>query len=327
MRWLWVWVFVVVALRAGRAVAQPAVLPQGDARPWAEGIPEAEQAVASGLYAAGNAEFTEARFAQALAKYREAIRHWDHPAIRFNMAVCLINLGALAEARDNIERALAYQAGPLGAAAYAQALTDRKLLDGQLAHIKTACNEPGAVVTLDGKYLFTAPGASEQYLMPGQHEIAATKPGFRTAFMTFSAVASQVVTYDLRPSSETGARRWRYWNYVVEGGGALIAGGALAYLSAHSDLTDYDAKAAVRCPHGCTKAQVHGYPDLRADKDHAATKQVVAFSLFSVGGAAVAIGVLGLIFDQPHVRTEMVRATPVVALAPGGAVGALRWQF
>jgi hypothetical protein len=43
------------------------------------GVPEAEQELARALHAEGNAEFAELRFAQALAKYREALRHWDHP--------------------------------------------------------------------------------------------------------------------------------------------------------------------------------------------------------------------------------------------------------
>src|SRR5262245_38801293 len=40
------------------------------ARPWADGVPEAEQALASELYVAGNYEFTESHYAQALAKYK-----------------------------------------------------------------------------------------------------------------------------------------------------------------------------------------------------------------------------------------------------------------
>lgn len=182
---------------------------------WAEGVPEAEQAIAREAYALGNAEFAESRFAQALTKYREAIKHWDHPAIRFNMAVCLINLGQLLEARDDLERSLAYGAAPLGGDSYAQGLTYRTLLDGQLGHVEATCTEAGAVVTLDGKLLFAAPGSARRHVLPGAHQLAAAKPGFRAAEVTFEAAAGKPVRYDLQPLPELAQRRWRYWKHLV----------------------------------------------------------------------------------------------------------------
>jgi len=159
-------------------------------RPWADGVPEAEQALASELYVAGNQEFTESHYAQALAKYKEALRHWDHPAIRYNIAVCLINLDQLVEAREHLERSIMYGAAPFRGDAYREALTHRKLLDNQLARVKIVCNEVGAQVALDGKQLFTAPGAIDQYLLPGDHQVVATKPGYLTASKTLVLVAS-----------------------------------------------------------------------------------------------------------------------------------------
>src|ERR1041384_5557334 len=99
------WMFAcMLALLSTRAHAQPSLeptaTPKADApRPWAAGVSESEQAVALKLYVAGNLEFAESRFAQALAKYKEAIQHWEHPAIRYNMAVCLINLDQPLEAK------------------------------------------------------------------------------------------------------------------------------------------------------------------------------------------------------------------------------------
>ena len=68
-----------------------------DNKPWAAGVSEAEQKTALVIYKQGNVEFEESRYAQALAKYREALRHWDHPAIHFNMA-------ALAASRSGAAR-------------------------------------------------------------------------------------------------------------------------------------------------------------------------------------------------------------------------------
>jgi len=335
MRWL---VACLVAWSAGSAAAQPAptdampVSPYDDddgVRPWAQGVPEAEQATARAAYALGNAEFAESRFAQALAKYREAIRHWDHPAIRFNMAVCLINLGQLLDARDSLERGMAYGAAPLGSESYAQGLTYRTLLDGQLAHVEATCTEAGAVVTLDGKYLFTAPGSARQYMLPGSHQLTAGKPGFRAAEVTFDAAAGKPVHYDLQPLPELAQRRWRYWKHLVGAGGAVVGAGALTYLAAHSAFADYDDAVTAACKEtmGCTVDQVRSMPQLRARKDRAETEQTVAVSLFAVGGAAVVAGVLGLIVDQPRLRPEPGRAVPVVTAVPGGATIALGWTY
>ena len=181
-----------------RAAPAPA-LPPGNARPWAQGVSDRAQAVAFELYSAGNREFVELRFAQALAKYREAIRHWDHPAIRFNIAVCLINLDQIVEARDNLERSLAHGAAALGADAYAQALTQRTLLDGKLARLTLDCPEPDEEVMIDGKLVFKGPGTVEQFLLPGEHQVVATKPGFLPASRKIVLAAGASAAFEIRP--------------------------------------------------------------------------------------------------------------------------------
>lgn len=322
----------LVAGSAPRASADPATIPTApgddEARPWTRGVSEAEQEVARRLHAEGNAEFAELRFAQALAKYREALRHWDHPAIRFNIAVSLINLDQLVEAKDNLERSLVYRAAALGSDAYTQGMTYRKLLDAQLAHLQIACAEPGAVVTLDGKYLFTAPGTIDQFLLPGDHQLAATKAGLRTVVMTATGVAGKPSAFVLRPAPELRPPHWRYWKHVLGGGGALVAVGTLTLLWASRGFDDYDRQIAERCPlTGCSKEKKAGFTDLNAELAGARTKQTVAFSLFGIGGAAIAVGVIGLIVDQPRIRPDASRAVPVVTLAPGRASVALRWAY
>jgi len=314
---------------------EPALPPEYEKpRPWAVGVSEDEQAIARALYVAGNHEITESHFTQALARYREAIRHWDNPAIRYNMAVCLINLDQPVEARDNLERSLAYGADPLGADLYAQGLTYRKLLDAQLAHVKIVCREPGAVVTLDGKLLFTAPGMADQFLLPGDHQVVATKVGFLTASKTLVLVAGKLTTDDIRPTLEVKpttrmVRHWERWKpwAVLAGGGAMIALGAGGYAIARSSFAAYDHGIAGRCPDGCDAATVSGFSDLRHTKKVAGIEQVVAFSLFSAGGAAVITGVLGLVANQPQVRLDSPRALPVVTPTRDGATVSMKWGF
>lgn len=151
------------------AHAQPTA-PAGDAdaRPWAAGVPAAEQAIALALYDAGNRAFTESHPVQAIAKYNEALLHWDHPAIRYNLAVCLIDLDQPAVAREDLERSLAFGEPALGPEAYRQAMIYRKLLDAQLSRVTIAAREPGVVVLLDGKWLFTGPGEASPSCAPAR---------------------------------------------------------------------------------------------------------------------------------------------------------------
>src|SRR6476620_10100923 len=110
-------------------------------RPWAEGVPQEQQDQALGLFKEGNQLFEASQHAAALARYREALKIWEHPAIRYNAAVVLINLDQPLAAFDDLERALRYGVAPLGADTYQQALTYRKLLLGQLAELEVSCNE------------------------------------------------------------------------------------------------------------------------------------------------------------------------------------------
>lgn len=168
---------------------------------WSDGVPEKERRVARKLYASGNKEFAESRFAQALAQYQEALRHWDHPAFHFNLAICLINLGRPVEALDNIERSLVYGPAALGADHYQQAITYRNLLEGQLARVTIECSEPGAKVTIDGRFLFAGPGAKEEVVLPGEHQVVAVKSGFLTSSETFIIVAGRTMRRDIQLAS------------------------------------------------------------------------------------------------------------------------------
>jgi hypothetical protein len=191
---------VVLALTVPckQARSQPALpaepSPTHEPRPWAKGTSESEQALAFELYRAGNAEFAKSRFAEAFVKYREAIRHWDHPAIRYNMAICLMNLDALVEAKDNLDRSLAYGDSPLGTEHYEQGLRLRARLAAQLATLEITSQEPGTDVALDGELLFRAPGGAHAVVMPGLHQVVANGPGLPMLSHSVILVAGTATT-------------------------------------------------------------------------------------------------------------------------------------
>ena len=294
--------------------------------PWAAGVTDAEQAVALDLYEQGNVEFQASRFAQALAKYGDALKHWNHPAIHFNMAVCLINLDQPLEARVHLEKALEFGAPALGAEIYSQGLTYKHSLDGQIARVAIACSEPGAVVTLDGTNMFTSPGEAERFVLPGRHQVVATKPGFLTSSETLDLQPAKLTKYDVRlvafKSTAKLVRRWQPWvPYAVVAGGVAVAGvGALFYRAASDNFARYDAGVRSNCPRGCDAAMAAALGDVNARKQRGEVEQGVAFSLFATGGAALIAGLVGIVLNQPHTSLE-------VAPTASGATASIRWGF
>jgi len=319
---------------ASVARAQPVPPAERPDRPWAKGVSEDAQKQALQLFEEGNKLFENSEHAAALAKYRQALSVWDHPAIRYNAAVALINLDQPLAANDNLELALRYGEAPFNSETHQQALTYRKLLRGQLAELKVACVEPGADVALDGATLFLAPGEAALWLTPGTHQLVARKPGYLTETRSLSLLPGKPVVETLA-LQEIGSlptrtvRRWPTWKpWAVVGGGALLAlAGLPLLLDARSDLIAYDEQIAQSCqPMGCAA----GDPDLQgpnALRDRAHTKNVVALSLFAVGGAVAATGVALVILNQPRTVPADERAHAAVTPLVGRGVVGLSLAF
>ena len=126
-------------------------LAHADDQPWAAGVSAADQKTAFALYAEGNGFFEHDRYKEALEKYDQAIKVWDHPAIRYNAAVCLINLDRWLEAYDYLTAALRYGEAPLGHDIYRQAEMQMTSVSKEVADLQVKCDEPGATVRLDGE--------------------------------------------------------------------------------------------------------------------------------------------------------------------------------
>jgi hypothetical protein len=312
-------ILFVLFVASSIAYAQPA-----EPKPWAAGVSDAEQKAALELYEQGNADFQAARFAQAIARYKEALKHWDHPAIHFNMAVCFINLDSPLEAKEHLDRALAYGADPLGPDLYAQGITYKHSIDGQISHLKITCREPGTTITLDGTFLFTAPGEIEKFVLPGKHQVVGTKPGFLTASETLDLLPARLTEHDvhlvaLKAATQLERRwpSWQPWAVLAGGGGALAIGGLSLWFAKH-EFNVYDAGVTTRCPSGCDAEMAASLSDLRSVRHHGDIAQGVGFALLGVGGAAAIVGAVGVVLNQPHAVTE--RPVTVAPTAGGASI-------
>jgi hypothetical protein len=300
-RWLAV-VLVVVGLGVAHA----------DDKPWAKGVSAEHQAAALAIYKDGNTFFEASEYKKALDRYTEALKLWDHPAIRYNMAVCLINLTRPVEAYESLIAALAYGDAPLGPDVFKEGQNYKKLLEGQLAELEVRVDEPGAEVTLDGQPLLRGPGTATRRVLAGKHQVVATKRGFDTETSDREYPAAHTTTVELAMKrSATTKLRWTPWVFVFSGAVVAAVGGGV-YLKARGDLADYDNGVKMSCAMGCPESQLP--PELQGLDVHARHEQTAAIVIAGVGGAAIATGVILL---------QLRAKGPVVAPAVGADRAAL----
>ncbi len=315
--------------------AQPAddtPAPTASTKPWAEGVALEEQKLANKLYKEANGLFRDSFLTQAVEKYTEALTHWDHPAIHYNLAIALI--GATTErpleVHDHLIKALAHDGKALSEDELKEANRYLSLVKQQLVTITITCDQPDAEVFLDGKKDFVGPGTETHLLRAGEHTISASKPGYETAVVTqiLPGGEDKQVTLKLyRPEDLTRySRRFQPWlPYVVAGGGVVIAGlGGLLHASAASSYDDYDA--AIRDCAEETEGSCEVTPSIQGMRDSGDTKQVIGVTMYVIGGAAIAAGLTLLVLnrakpyriDGEQAEAEGVAVVPVIGKGHAG---------
>lgn len=219
-------VLIIAALAGGRARAQTAAQ-----RPWSVGVSTAQQKLAEALYEDGNRDLNNGFFAAAVAKYQEALQHWNHPGIHYNLALALISLDRPIQAYESIFLALSHGGDALSPEEYQRAINSARMLRQRIAMVEVVCDAPGAVVTLDGKPLFTGPGRVTTRVLPGKHQVVASKVGYLTTSQAFTLAGAARTRVELRlpavdqPSRRIQQRRpaWTHWTVTGLGLGAGAA--------------------------------------------------------------------------------------------------------
>lgn len=235
-------------------VASPVASAEPDARPWAAGVSDADQTRALELLAKGNEQLDQGLYSAALDLYRQGIAIWDHPAIRYNVAVADINLERPIEAYQELERALAFPEA-LEPDVRDQAHAYERLLHAQIVHLSIECVDAGTRIMLDGVEIATpCPGSSDRLLLPGRHQLVATKSGYVTRAIELvpSGGDTPRERIDLMTIEEATVtrRRWPLWKpYAVIGGAAAIGVvGLIVELQSAATYRSYDHAIAELCP-------------------------------------------------------------------------------
>jgi len=342
---------MVIGFAATAAYAEPQAAPKdekagkdeslqngGGSRPWAQGVPETEQKAAFTAFHDGNVQLNDGLFAKAAERYREALKHWDHPAIHYNLALAQMNLDQPIEAFDNLTAAVKFGEAPLQSKdKYDHAKDYLLLLEKELADVEVSCDKPGAKVSLDGKEVFVGPGKHGERVKVGKHTFVAEKQGYNARVNAPYIGPGEHFRIELKLyTAEELTRYRRRWNatwlpYAVAGGGLLIgAVGGLLEVSAQSSYRDYDnkVKACNQNDAGCPQSSALN--DLKSSGDTKRTLGMIGYGL--AGAAFVSAGVLWYL-NRPEayeiraedLQNEQVTVAPVVV--PGYTGAAVQGHF
>jgi tetratricopeptide (TPR) repeat protein len=316
----------------------------GIERPWARGVPKAEQEAALKLFHEGNQQLNDGLFAKAVDKYREALKHWDHPAIHYNLALALMNLDQSIEAYEHLQVAIKFGEAPLQSK---DKFDNAKLyilrLEKEIADVEVSCSKPGAKVSLDGKELFVAPGSYKTRVAVGKHQFLAEKQGY-TARITAPYVSpGEHFRIDLKLYTADELTRYhRKWDAtwipvaVLGGAVALGAAGGILEYEASQSFKSYDSKVT-SCNQNNTGCPVSSsLTSIKNRGDTERTLGVIGYS--AAGAAAIAAGVLWYINrpesyeiraedlqNEPEEARAKTQFTPVVA--PGYTGAAVQGHF
>jgi hypothetical protein len=274
----------------------------------------------------GNAQLNDGFFKKSVEGYREALSHWNHPAIHYNLALALINLDQPIEVFDELTRAMAYGAAPLGGKEkFDHAKEYMRLVQGQLADIEVSCDKIGAKVSVDGKEVFIAPGKFAQKVRVGKHTFYADKQGYNARITAPYIGPGETFRVELKLYTAEEITRYRrkwqntWFPYVVLGAGAVVglAAGGIE-LSAQSSYDQFNARvAACNQPGQGCKIDTPGTTSAR---DSGNTKRLIGYVGYGAAGAAIATGAVLLWLNrrQPYqISPEELEATPApVAIAP-----------
>ena len=208
----------------GQTAGQKDGQKQADSKPWYQGVSVADQDRAKGLFGEGVALHKQLFYAEAIAKYKEALSHWDHPDIHYNLARAYISQGKPVEAYGSLQSSMKFGKISLTEQDWATAKEYQTLLEGQLARVQVKCATENAVVTVDDQELFRGPGEKELLVVPGPHRVIARKDGYMDADEWLQINPGETKSLELNPLSLALVSRLEV--SCTEPGAAVILDGA-----------------------------------------------------------------------------------------------------
>lgn len=314
---------IILAIVCGVGLGSVGV---ASAQPWAEGVTEDKKSVAKAKLEEGNALYLKAEYEQAMASYNAALEAWNHPAIRFNLVRCQVQLKDMVKAGENLELALKYGKDPFTEEVYQEVLTFQKMLENMVGEIEVSCKQEGATLTFDGQpFIDKCPGSQKRRVVPGRHAVVATKDGFLTKEMPVIVIGGkkESVSVELIPLDKAAkvVHRWPTWiPWVVFGSGLAVTGlGVLIEIDAQSQMNRYDQQVASDCAvSGCVLTDGSAVSNaLNDQRERAESRDKLAIGVMSVGIVGAAVGGVLLFMNRGKtVYEDPVKAGAQVGVTP-----------
>ncbi|MCG8424916.1 MAG: hypothetical protein MJE77_44095 [Proteobacteria bacterium] len=329
----------ILAVGSSGAHAQPTTPLSSPARVCFQDAPAPETyARANALFEDGNRALADGLFKRAVTLYRQALTYWDHAFVRYNLALALLELGQPIAAHASMTRAVRCP-DDLGQDRYEQARSYQRMLERQLARIEVTCTEPGANVRLDGALVVQCPGQRTQLIVPGPHQLVASKRGHRDRVETLSLPPGAERTARIAidpippPAPAQPQRRWAQWKpWVLVAAGGLVAGaGGVLHWRSSAELSRADSvlqdlecsgrSAGEGVVDGCTAAERDD--DVDVYRNRGLWQQRLALGAYVVGGGALVTGAFLVYANRPRLpprsperRGDSPRATVVPRVGP-----------
>jgi len=308
--------------RADQAVTTLQTQPDETQRPWAKGVSPVKQEAARALFEEGNSLLKDSVLRTAAQKYQEALMLWDHPGIHFNLALTLVSAENPVEAYEHFKKAIEFGAAPIEQERLERAKSYLSLLEQQIATVKISCDEPGAIVRVNGARLFTAPGKVELKVKIGDNLFSATKPGFERTDISRMLKPKDVLELPLKlyHSEDLVVYKrkfaaWVPWVFMASGA-AVVGGGVALNVASQNSYQKFDQNIANG---GCVPGTVQCDPVVGEDglKSKADTLRTLSFVSYGVGGALIASSVVLLVVNRPvEERTTPEQLNRGVAFLP-----------
>jgi hypothetical protein len=211
----------------------------------------------------------------------------------------------------------------------APALNYQQNLSSRIARIRIVCDEPNTEVSFDGKHVFVAPGQLDEVVLPGEHQVVASRPGFLTASDGFTLAPGSAKVHEVHLVAYKApppiVRPWPVWKPWAVGGAGVVAAsvGGIFYLLASDNFASYDLGITKNCSSGCSPARLAGLSSLTHLRSLGYAEQATGGWLAGLGAGAIITGIIGVLLDEPRAAVDHVVATPV----PAGAAVTVNWQF
>lgn len=280
---------------------------------------------------------TKGREAAKAEDYARAIEHYNEaqavcpfdPTVAYSLARAYHLSNDCRQAIVSYERALQQiKSGLVDASVTADKVTERieevRSTCVDTAHVTITCADPGVSLQIDDREPMACPVELE--LAARSHDLTATLAGRREHRETISLSSGEQREVNIAalppkalPTPPPGVAGSELWGWVTLGaGGALLITGAALHGAAAAKRSaftspDKDAQGTITSP---TRAQALS---LREESNALDTGGVITLS---IGGAAVATGIILLLLDEGSNDTTL---SPAVGEAQAGLV--LRGHF